>query len=274
MATVASSDTTKLPGADASKARIRAGQDERGWDDVGGEGRSDAPPSEDLVSRGLNVLTLAFRTPCGEPHGPVAGYTRAMKVVPVGRHASFHRRLGPWFLAALGFVAAACNRTPAARQPASASPTPTAPAASPPAAAADPAAPHVYGAPLAADKPTKLAAVLANPDAFRDRAITVAGKVRKACTRKGCWMELAGSTDDKAPGCRVTFKDYGFFVPTDSAGSRARVQGTVVVDTLAAATVRHYEEEGAVFPGKKADGTAPEVRLVASGVELWRDTRN
>ena len=46
------------------------------------------------------------------------------------------------------------------------------------------------------------------------------------------------------------------------------MQGTVVVDTLPAATVRHYEEEGAVFPGKKADGTAPEVRLVT----LPRDT--
>jgi hypothetical protein len=26
-----------------------------------------------------------------------------------------------------------------------------------------------------------------------------------------------------------------------------------------------------VFPAKKPDGTAPEVRLVASGVELWRE---
>jgi hypothetical protein len=162
-----------------------------------------------------------------------------------------------------GVLLAGCNRDSGARQPAAAATT----------SVADPAAPRIYGAPLAAEKPTELAAVLANPDSFRDKTVTVAGQVRKACTRKGCWMELAGSTDDKAPGCRVTFKDYGFFVPTDSAGNRARVQGTVVVDTLAAATVRHYEEEGAVFPGKKADGTAPEVRLVATGVEMWRGDR-
>jgi hypothetical protein len=187
-----------------------------------------------------------------------------------GSHSPLHRGLAVWFVAAAGLTLGACNRA----QPPSASPasaTQPAPTAAP---SADPAAPHVYGAPLTADKPTELAAVLANPDAFRDRPITVAGQVRKACTRKGCWMELAGSTQAGAPGCRVTFKDYGFFVPTDSAGSRARVQGTVVVDTLPAATVRHYEEEGAVFPAKKADGTAPEVRLVASGVELWRDRQN
>ena len=83
-------------------------------------------------------------------------------------------------------------------------------------------------------------------------------------------MELAESPREGTPGCRVTFKNYGFFVPTDSAGSQARVQGQVEVDTLPAAAVRHYEEEGAVFAGKQPDGTAKEVRLVATGVELWR----
>ena len=34
--------------------------------------------------------------------------------------------------------------------------------------------------------------------------------------------------------------------------------------------VRHLEEEGAVFPHKASDGTAAEVHILASGVELWR----
>jgi hypothetical protein len=161
---------------------------------------------------------------------------------------------------------AACNRSttqgPAAKQAAS-------PAASSPAAAGDKA----YGAPLATQSAMPIADLLARPEQWKDRTVTVEGKVRKACTRKGCWMEVAAAdTGDKAgaPGCRVTFKDYGFFVPTDSAGSRARVQGVVQVDTLSASMVRHYEEEGAVFPAKRPDGTAPEVRIVASGVVLSR----
>ena len=181
----------------------------------------------------------------------------------------FHPGKAAWALAAAGFAALACNQTTPAT-PAPAPAPPSAAAASP----AAPGAPHRYGAQLVPDKATLLADLLANPDSFRDRSITVTGQVRKACSRKGCWMELAGSTQEGTPGCRVTFKDYGFFVPTDSTGSRARVQGTVVVDTLPAASVRHYEEEGAIFPGKKSDGTAPEVRLVASGVELWRDRAN
>jgi hypothetical protein len=83
-------------------------------------------------------------------------------------------------------------------------------------------------------------------------------------------MELAESPREGTPGCRVTFKNYGFFVPTDSAGAHARVQGRGRGRHPRASAVRHYEEEGAVFAGKQPDGTAKEVRLVASGVELWR----
>lgn len=127
---------------------------------------------------------------------------------------------------------------------------------------------QLFGQPLAAASPITVAALLAKPDPAAP--VTVEGSVRKACTRRGCWLELAESAQEGTPGCRVTFKDYGFFVPTNSAGSRARVQGVVQVDTLPAASVRHYEEEGAVFASKLPDGSAREVRLVASGVELWR----
>ncbi len=98
----------------------------------------------------------------------------------------------------------------------------------------------------------------------------VEAKVRRNCTRRGCWMELADGLDPTLPGCRVTFKDYGFFVPLDSAGSTARVQGDVEVETVAAPEVAHLESEGARFPSKQADGTAREVRMVATGVELSR----
>jgi hypothetical protein len=125
-----------------------------------------------------------------------------------------------------------------------------------------------YGAALAPAAAVKLGSVLGEPDRYKDKTVTVEGNVRRACSRRGCWMEIADASDPTAPGCRVTFKDYGFFVPTDSAGSQARVQGVVAVETVAAAYVQHLEEEGARFSGKSADGTAREVRLIASGVEL------
>jgi hypothetical protein len=125
-----------------------------------------------------------------------------------------------------------------------------------------------YGAPIGAGDTLKLASVLAEPDKYKNQPVIVEAEVRKACTKKGCWMELAESLDKTAQGCRVTFKDYGFFVPIDSAGSHARVQGTVTSELVAASYVKHLEEEGAHFPKKNPDGTADEVRFVATGVEL------
>jgi hypothetical protein len=127
-----------------------------------------------------------------------------------------------------------------------------------------------FGAPIAPGAAILLSSVLAKPDEFASRTLTVEAKVRRNCTRRGCWMELAESADPGLAGCRVTFKDYGFFVPLDSAGSTARVQGTVEVQAVSAAEVQHLEGEGAKFPSKQPDGTAREVRMVATGVELWR----
>ncbi|HEX4459780.1 MAG TPA: DUF4920 domain-containing protein [Polyangia bacterium] len=112
--------------------------------------------------------------------------------------------------------------------------------------------------------------MLKAPEQYRDQAITVEGHVRSACTRRGCWMEVAESADPALPGCRVTFKDYGFFVPTDSQGANAKVQGTFGVNTLPPERVAHLESEGGQFPHKNPDGSVNELRLVATGVELWR----
>jgi hypothetical protein len=155
---------------------------------------------------------------------------------------------------------------------ASAQPTPSAAnsanSASSPGAARAPA--KAFGAPISAGPELALADVLASPDRFRDQVITVEGHVRSACTRRGCWMEVAESGDPKLPGCRVTFKDYGFFVPTDSAGAQAKVQGTLGVNQLPPERVAHLESEGGQFPHKNADGSVDELRLVATGVELRR----
>jgi hypothetical protein len=128
-----------------------------------------------------------------------------------------------------------------------------------------------YGAPIAAaGKPIKLAQLLANPDGYAGKSVLVEGTVRAACTRRGCWMELAQGVARGTQGCRVTFKDYGFFVPTDSAGAGARVEGVVSVRTVPPAEVQHFESEGASFQKKDTDGSAREIRIVATGVELRR----
>jgi hypothetical protein len=129
---------------------------------------------------------------------------------------------------------------------------------------------ETFGAKLGDSPEVTLAQVLQTPAEYAGKSVRLEGHVRRACSAKGCWMEVAPSADPGVPGCRVTFKDYGFFVPTDSAGARARVEGEVTLKRVRPAHVRHYEGEGASFASKHEDGSADEVRLVATGVELRR----
>ena len=168
-----------------------------------------------------------------------------------------------------GFITAAvATPTSSAKGKPKGKPTAAGEAAAPTAAAKGTT--EKFGQPLSGAQTLALAAVLDKPGEYAGKTVLVDGKVRAACTRKGCWMELAPSADKGAQGCRVRFKDYGFFVPTNSAGSVARVEGMVAVRTVPPAEVAHYESEGASFPKKAKDGSAIEVSMTATGVELSR----
>jgi hypothetical protein len=123
------------------------------------------------------------------------------------------------------------------------------------------------GAAIPSDaKAVPLADVLAKPDHYTKDAVLVEGTIEASCTRQGCWMQLA--TDDGRP-VRVTFKDYGFFIPLDAKGMKARAEGVTVIKELSKAEADHLESEGAKI-ARKADGTAIEVSFVANGVELTK----
>lgn len=110
-------------------------------------------------------------------------------------------------------------------------------------------------------KAIPLAQLLEQPEAYTKEPVVVEGTIAAACTRKGCWMQLEG--------VRVTFKDYGFFIPLDAKGMKARAEGVTVVKTLSKADADHLEEEGAKLT-RREDGTALEVSFIANGVELTR----
>jgi 2-keto-4-pentenoate hydratase len=115
-------------------------------------------------------------------------------------------------------------------------------------------------------KPTPIADVLAAPDQYAKNSVLVEGVIENVCEMKGCWMQL--TQEAGKPGVRVTFKDYGFFVPTDSKGMKARAEGVVEVKTLTKKQADHLEHEDGAKLTRNADGSAREIEFVASGVEL------
>ena len=169
----------------------------------------------------------------------------------------------------------ACNKptTPSAASIEPAKPALPAllPAAAPPAEAA-PAVVAVsgkFGAPLSAAAPLTAQAVLADPLKYNDKDIKVTGKVSGVCQTKSCWMTLT-SGDPGAQSVRISFKDYGFFVPKDCIGKNATVEGHFAAKTISAAEAQHFAEDAAKEGTAARKVTAPEhtLALVATGVEI------
>ena len=116
-------------------------------------------------------------------------------------------------------------------------------------------------------KITPLAQVLDKPEDFTKTAVVTDGVVKAVCKQMGCWMEIAPA--DGKDGVRVTFKDYGFFVPKDSKTMKAKMAGMIEIKTLSKEEADHLEHDGAVVK-RNEDGTAREVSFVANGVELTK----
>ena len=114
-----------------------------------------------------------------------------------------------------------------------------------------------------------LESVLGAPEVQLGRSVIVEGKVDKVCRMKGCWLELMPPGESR--GVRVTFENYGFFVPKDSMGWTARLEGKFVHEELSKGEADHLVGEGATL-ARQPDGTAVQISFVARAVELRQPT--
>jgi hypothetical protein len=110
-----------------------------------------------------------------------------------------------------------------------------------------------FGKPLQGLAPASLDEILQKPEAGKH--VRLEGEIQRVCSNKGCWLELKQGEQS----VHVTFEGYSFFVPKDSAGKRAALEGKVVVKQPSADEVAHKKSEGAAAAGGK-------VSIEASGV--------
>jgi hypothetical protein len=128
------------------------------------------------------------------------------------------------------------------------------------------------GAPIGTAKKVSLAKMLAEPSKYSGKTVLVEGVIVRSCKMEGCWAELAPSKDAKS--VRVEMKDHSFFIPLQSAGSLARVEGVFTVKTLTKEKVDHMiKEDGAKFENRNADGTVKEISFAATGIELKKASK-
>lgn len=133
-----------------------------------------------------------------------------------------------------------------------------------PAGAEPPRERDAFGAALTLEATTPLPQVVARAERYTKRPVLVRGTLTDVCQRKGCWTVLR----DRGAQVRVRFKDYGFFLPKDSIGREALVEGVATIRTLSEQDARHYEEESRHGDPDSVTGPRREVGLLASGVRL------
>ncbi|MEZ4340346.1 MAG: DUF4920 domain-containing protein [Sandaracinaceae bacterium] len=133
-------------------------------------------------------------------------------------------------------------------------------AASAPAARVEAEAPPTsYGTPLDDSLPiTPLSEIVSEPERYRDQVVRTEGEIARVCQRAGCWMELRA---EDGPAVRVPMAGHSFFLPRDSAGRRATMQGRVTIQELSADVRAHLESEG-------AQATASALSIDATGVVI------
>jgi hypothetical protein len=85
--------------------------------------------------------------------------------------------------------------------------------------------------------------------------------ITQVCQKKGCFF-IASDGDVTA---RVTFKDYGFFIPTNTSGLPAVFTGILTEKTLTVDEAKHYAEDAGNDPDEVTD-PQKEYSVVASSI--------
>ena len=96
-------------------------------------------------------------------------------------------------------------------------------------------------------------------------ATQLKGKIKEVCQMKGCWMNVILDNQEEV---FVRFKDYGFFVPMDSADKDVILNGVVFLEEISVEDQKHYAKDRGDSPDEIAKITKPkrQLRFEADGV--------
>lgn len=124
-----------------------------------------------------------------------------------------------------------------------------------------------YGAGLSKAKldTVKLKTLMDKPKKYAGKKIRVQGVIQDVCQKKGCWLLLRAGKKTM----RVRFKDYKFFVPTNSKKYVVTLEGSAKEITISEEMAKHYAEEGGdKEAAKKIKGPQKTLLFMAEGLKI------
>ncbi|MEQ8579871.1 MAG: DUF4920 domain-containing protein [Balneola sp.] len=128
---------------------------------------------------------------------------------------------------------------------------------------------EIYGANVEDFENSKSLTEVLTSDDKGSSSVVVTTSIAEVCEKKGCFF-IAQEGDYSA---RITFKDYGFFVPTDSEGKEVTIIGELSKKVLSEDKAKHYAEDA----GKSSEniqGEQIEYSIVASTVIIQKERKN
>jgi len=107
--------------------------------------------------------------------------------------------------------------------------------------------------------------LVTNSPTHLTKPFQVEARIAKVCQKKGCFF----IAQQKQHILRVSFRDYGFFIPTDSSGKTVTLAGELVQKELSLEQVAHFKADlksdtAMVMPGMVYEIVADSVKIPRS----------
>jgi hypothetical protein len=121
---------------------------------------------------------------------------------------------------------------------------------------------ETFGVPLDETlKTVKIGMLVESSEDYLGKPVIVTARVAQVCQMKGCFLIAQDGPDT----LRVSFKDYGFFVPTDISGRRVTMAAVLVQREISHEQAQHLSAdlggETAIKPGMVYELVATSVRV-------------
>jgi hypothetical protein len=110
--------------------------------------------------------------------------------------------------------------------------------------------------------PLDLSELINNAEKYLDQEVLLETRIAKVCQKKGCFFV---ATEGPAMA-RISFKDYGFFIPTDAGGKEVLLLGVFSRANLTEEETEHFA--GDLGESATANPEQFQYSIVASAVQI------
>jgi len=118
---------------------------------------------------------------------------------------------------------------------------------------------------------TPISSIVAAPDHYLAKPVTVQGEIISVCSNKGCWMQLASDASEQQ--FRIKVRDGDMVFPVSAKGKKALATGMLVKTELDLESSREHlaelaERKQQAFDANSVTKPVVLLQLVPTAVEI------